>query len=419
MNKILIYILIFLSSNQLFSKKIDLDSLLSKAKTDSQLADAYMKIGNSYSMKEITKAIDNYTIAINYAKKTGDNILLGDVKLGLGSVYADANKLEKAEKILNSAYYNYFNKSDEGGIANVYTSLGRIKYLRGDLISAHEYWEESLNLYKLLNNDIKIAGAYSNIGIIYSELGNNKQSLENFLLAAKVLEKNNQKVYLTNMYNNIGIAYQRLEDYDSAEKYFNKSIYLKNVMGDELGTAVTYTNLAIVCLERNNNNKALEYSLKSLKIKKKYNYLKGLPVTYKNICDIYISIEQYDNALNYALEGLRISEDNDILKDEVSFNEYIYEIYDKKGEVDRANDYKNIFTTLNDSLTKLRNFEKEKVIAHENNKLLPDTIKQKLPKKTPKIKTSTSHYIIISSIIGVLFVVGIIIIILINRKRNN
>jgi len=420
MNKLFATILIILSVNILFSNSINLDSLLANAKTDSQLANAYMKVADSYAKKEIEKAITNYTTALNYAKKTNNNLLLGDIKIGLGITYSDANRLADAEKILNSAYYNYFNKSDDSGIANVYTSLGRIKYLKGDLISAHEYWEESLNLYKLLRNDIKIAGAYSNIGIIYSELGNNKQSLENFLLAAKVLEKNNEKLYLTNMYNNIGIAYQHLEDYKSAKKYFNKSIYLKNIMGDELGIAVTYTNIAIIYVEKKNYKKALDYSLKSLNIKKKYNFLKGFPVTYKNICEIYINLEEYDNALNYALEGLRISENNEILKDEASFNEYIYKIYDKKGEKGRAEDYKKTFTILNDSLLKFRNSEKEIAIANskDNMDILSDTSDIEEGKDNSKISPSTNHYTIVISIIGVLFIIGFILIILIMRKKK-
>jgi len=420
MNKILISILFFLSTSLLFSNSIDLDSLLSKAKTDSQRAYAYKRVAKSYSTKEIEKVISNYTTALNYAKKTNNNLLLGDIKLGLGIAYVDANKLTNAKKMLNSAYYNYFTKSDDYGIANVYMNLGSIEYLKGNLISAHKYWEESLNLYKLLKNEPKIAGAYSNIAIIYSELNNNKKALENLFLASKILEKNNKKLLLTNMYNNIGGVYQCLKDYPNSIKYFNKSIYLKEILGDELGIAVSYTNLAIVYTENNDFKKGLEYSLKSIKIKKKYNYLKGLPVTYKTICDIYINIEQYDNALNYALEGLRISEDNSILKDEVSFNEYIYKIYDKKGEVDRANDYKKTFILLNDSLLKHRNYEKEKVIANEKRDtyILTDTVTNIVPDNTTQVKSSVAHYIIISSIIVALFIIGIIIIIVINRRKN-
>lgn len=418
MNKLIIYILVFLTSNFLFSQKIDLDSLLAKAKTDSQLAYAYQEIANSHLSIDVNKSIENYIKALEYVNKTNNEKFIGRIKIQLGSAYINSNKLILAEKQLNSAYYNFFNISDDDGIAQVYTGLGRIKYLKGDLVSAHKYWEESLKLYKILNYRIKLAGAYSNIAIIYSELGDDKKALKNFKLAAKILEKEKQKTLLTNMYGNIGIVYQRMKDYKNAEMYFNKSIYLKKLLGDEIGIAIVYGNLAIIYSDKKEFKKALEYNLKSLEIKQRHNYLKGISITFLNICNNYISLKKFDNALNYALDGLRISEENNVLNDEAKFNDLLFTIYKNKGEQERANYYKNIYNNLKDSIEEIRNKEKALEINSDDKAIsVEDSLSKNDSKNETKEVNSINHFTIITSIIAVFFILGIILVILINRKK--
>lgn len=417
MNKLLSKILLIgLLSNSLVGQNINLDSLVSKSQNDSNKAVAIVKYAETLKGSDLVKEVATYKKALEFANKTNNNSLIGNVKVLLSSAYIKINKLDSAEKIINSAYLNFFEISSDVGIAKAYATLGKINYIRHYPIKAYQYWEEALKLYLLIGDELKIAGMFNNIGVVYSSIGDNKKALYNFIEASKIFEKLDLKKNLTDLYGNIGITYNKLKDYNNAEKYINKSIYLKNLLKDELGIAISETNLANLYIDKKEYEKALELTLKAVNTKNKYNYLVGIIPNYISICNIYIAQEKYESALDYALKGLNIAKENKILENEVDFLDLIVTIHKKTGKIDKAKIFEKDLLILTDSLNKIEDKEKQKNILNnsDNLKVQSDSLKKPINEnKLAEKPIFTNNLIIIAIILGVILLAIFIFI----RKR--
>lgn len=164
------------------------------------------------------------------------------------------------------------------------------------------------------NEHANIAESYDNIGLIYSNLGNNQKALE-FHRKALVI---NEKVFgqehssTAFSYNNIGLVYYGLGDYDRALAYFSKAMSIREkILGlEHPDTAISSNCIGEVYRNLCNYEEAMKYSAKALAIREKIFGLEH-PYTansYNNIGLIYYNLGNYDKALIYYSKTLAIRE---------------------------------------------------------------------------------------------------------------
>lgn len=164
------------------------------------------------------------------------------------------------------------------------------------------------------NEHANIAESYDNIGLIYSNLGNNQKALE-FHRKALVI---NEKVFgqehssTAFSYNNIGLVYYGLGDYDRALAYFSKAMSIREkILGlEHPDTAISSNCIGEVYRNLCNYEEAMKYCAKALAIREKIFGLEH-PYTansYNNIGLIYYNLGNYDKALIYYSKTLAIRE---------------------------------------------------------------------------------------------------------------
>ena len=131
------------------------------------LADAYFNIGKIFT------DINNHKGAEDFYKRALNLYLLLDYKKGmtkvnyqLGKGYINLNEYEKAEKHLNLAL-KLSKKYRKSLTQKTYNWLGILAYKKGDTQQAIKYYNQSLALAKIDNNQIEEAMLLYNLGEAY------------------------------------------------------------------------------------------------------------------------------------------------------------------------------------------------------------------------------------------------------------
>jgi tetratricopeptide (TPR) repeat protein len=106
----------------------------------------------------------------------------------------------------------------------------------------------------------------NNIGLVYSELGEQQKALEYYSqslpLTRAVGDHGGEAVALTN----IGSVYSALGEQQKALEYYSQSLPLSRVVGDRTQEALTLYNMALAKRSQNNLTEALNDIESSLKI---------------------------------------------------------------------------------------------------------------------------------------------------------
>jgi len=197
-----------------------------------------------------------------------------------------------------------------------------------------EAWKSELTLWNdVLSKYPKNGRAIHNIGIFYSQKGDNKKALEYYEKALRYYDEQTLNVSVgaygegrqevAGAYYSAGIALYSLGNYNTALKYYEKALEIDfKIYGEEHpNVAKVYNNIGLVWAKLGDYKKVLEYSEKALNIRLKvygeihptvagaYN---NIGVTYNKLGDYKKALEYYEKA--YAIYVKLLGEENPTTK---------------------------------------------------------------------------------------------------------
>ena len=222
----------------------------------------------------------------------------------------------------------------------LYNDLGTFYDINGNADSSLYFLNKTIQLATQQNDQEKIGLAYKNIGILYYDIANYKESLKNLITSVKINEqiKNSQgiadaKIWIgvvqeyglkkyrialryyfdalsnykilnkedriSYCYNNIGNTYNKLQNTDSALYFMNLSLQLKLKNKDSLSIGNAYNNIGTVLYDIKEYDKSLDYYFNSLKYREKMNDQNGIGSCYSNIGNIYLQKNELEKAAEY------------------------------------------------------------------------------------------------------------------------
>lgn len=158
------------------------------------------------------------------------------------------------------------------GKAQALKFAGLSNYKQGKLLDALDNFNQSIEIFRQMNDIVGEANILSNIGAMYSDQGVEDKALENLLQALKLSEKANDTLRIATALINIG------------------SIYMKK--------PITY-------------DKALENFYYAFDLSKRIDYRPGYGTALINIGETYYDKKQYDSALNYFDRSIKEAGDDD------------------------------------------------------------------------------------------------------------
>jgi len=330
-------------SAQVNPQKLVIDSLLRVANSSSGIekVTAYDKISRKYWNINPDSSVHYATLALTEAQKDKSDICFGEAYNSLGNAYSTKGDNETALK--------YYYKSKEyreqaNDLVKVAFSLNNISLALKDL----KRFSESISALKQAAELCNTAGDHQNEANMYQQIANQysvfhdlNRALEYAIKAVNIYLNNNITDGLANSYNFIGSLHKDLKNIDLAEDYYMKALDIWTKAKSDYGLSSAYNNLGIVYDMKGDNQKALEYYSKSLELSKKLEDSKGISIAYNNLGYIYIKINQLDNGIASYQKSLEISRENNDRESYLNTCNNIAIAYLKKNELAQSEKYVN------------------------------------------------------------------------------
>jgi len=376
-----------------------------------------INIGDIYKNNSPDSSLYYYNEALNISKEIKDI----DFQIEAYSVLASLKiSMEEYQKAL--IYYAL-----EKDLCVKTNNKEKLKYIIGNsgviYFYLSNYPKALSNFYDLekvaieLNDSFAIAAAYTNIGIIYKKLNENEKALEYFNKNLKIAEKINSKLAISDSYNNIGLIFQDRNNDSIAINYFEKSIEVSKEVDDFEGIAVANLNIGISKDAMHKCEDALLNFETAYEIAKKNKSKRITAEAEYEIANIYLRFSNSDKynfskkkqflneAIIFANDSYKISKSYDYLNTVKKVTKLLVEIYQKKGNTNKALNFALEHITVKDSIFKNENLE---AIQKMNAKYEIYKSKLEIAKKEEEIKINEKQIELQNTIINVGIIAGII-----------
>ncbi|MCB8963770.1 MAG: tetratricopeptide repeat protein [Bacteroidales bacterium] len=213
------------------------------------LAKSYNAKGICYLRRaQYGKAIQNFRETLTISTKINDSLILASAYNNLGIAYAKTKQLQDAKSC-------YAKSSD------IYRGLGELKHA---------------------------ATAEANIGIIHLEEGNFEIANQNFNAALKLNQKLQDTLKLASMYDNLGKTQEKLGEYKQSIAYYTLSNQYYRKLNSDYGIALSSIALARVKLALGQNAQAYNNLIEGQKLAIKNQEEAITMESYKLLSDYYL-----------------------------------------------------------------------------------------------------------------------------------
>ncbi len=275
---------------------------------------------------------------------------------GIGSCYRDLGELDTAEDYWNQALALGKSLKDTVGLGKMYSNLGILYEIRGDLDTATLLYEQSLGfLAQQEEETFELAAARNNLGLVYEKQGNYAKSAEYFLASLAGFEELAMDRGIAVVLGNLGMVYYKRKEYDQAIEYYHQSIGMKKKLNNLLGLASSYNNLGGLYETTNKLDSALFYHQKSLEIKEQVGNPLEISASYNNIGIAHYRLEDYERARDYQLKAYEIARQEESNSDLARSAADLGRAYLKLGQSDLAERYLQEALTLSERVGEREN----------------------------------------------------------------
>jgi tetratricopeptide (TPR) repeat protein/DNA-binding CsgD family transcriptional regulator len=224
---------------------------------------------------------------------------------GYLNTYPDSLLFYAREALLMAERIN-----DHLGIAVANSQQGVYYWAQGDYGQALSQYNISLESYQRMKNRTGKKGSakmLSNIGMLYSRLGDHTNAIQYFLEALKLAESLLANDIIPGIYNNLGILYKNRNEYGEAANAFERALTLYKVNHDFANVAGVYTNLGNIYQHQNDFDKAITFHHKALHIFDSLGLARGQMDCYNNLGEVLKLQRKPSEAARYYEPALLLS----------------------------------------------------------------------------------------------------------------
>jgi len=227
----------------------------------------------------------------------------------LGFMLAESNPdsafifLDKQIQWCRSAKY----KRGEAEALKIY---GNACQNKGDFKRSIRYYEDALIIANSLLDGKLVPGILNNIGLVYYNLGNYGEALQNFYKAIKGAEKVNNLNVKASVLNNISLIYVEQGKLEEAIANYREALVIYSSIGNRGRMILAYNNIGDVALMQNKLDEALE----NLKIGHESALVMQSPeyieMTARTIAGVYLAFDSLDKAESFYRKSIAIAKEN-------------------------------------------------------------------------------------------------------------
>lgn len=280
---------------------------IKQSNNDSVKVSLYLKLSNSFNVKERDSSFYYYNKSFQLAETVGLELQLADLLYTTADDFERKNSYERAISNYENALLLYQEIGDRRkvGFINNYIGFCFINLYAED--KAIEYYLKSLKICEEIGDEDGKAMNFIDIGNLYYDQGNYDNAKKYFQDALSIYEKLEDRAGIATCYTNLGNAYADDGYYEDGIDYYKQSIILEEEINDKVGIATNYNNLGDIYIQKKMYREAQGYFLKALSISNEINEKDLLAIVYLNIADVQLKIKNYKGAIKYSNISLKIS----------------------------------------------------------------------------------------------------------------
>ncbi|MGZ3920426.1 MAG: tetratricopeptide repeat-containing sensor histidine kinase [Bacteroidia bacterium] len=336
-SKLIIYILFLLITGRLSSQ------------CDSTLFVHYFDSIEKYLTKDLKKAMQYATVALNESAKCPNSPVFYESVFAISTVYDQRDLHDSVVALILPIIKNpkikistYHKARLEHKLSSAYISLLKLK-------EGLDFSLAALKDFESIKDERNATNMLINISNIYIQQNNFKQA-DLILRQAEQKAIHLNKRTVGNVYNTLGILYAEHQLYDSAERFFLLSTTAREELKDYSSLAWNYNNLGGLYVLKGETGKAITYLEKAMNSFKINENIVGQGAIANNLGELYVKLGNNKKAMeNYSLarQLYNISGDDDNLENLYS---NLSNYYENLGDFKTAYQYSDSLIVLKDTL---------------------------------------------------------------------
>jgi tetratricopeptide (TPR) repeat protein len=173
------------------------------------------------------------------------------------------------------------------------------------LRGAIDKYQESLSVWRNLDDRRMMAYSLNEVGLIYGDLGEYQKALDAYAQARALYEMINDPRGRAGMLSNIGWVYSTLGEYQKAIDFHEQALAATRALGDPYNP-LQLSNIGANYAALGKYPKALDIHLQVLSIRRARNDLGGQAITLNNIANCYEHLGEKQKALDYYGQALAL-----------------------------------------------------------------------------------------------------------------
>lgn len=283
-----------------------------------------------------------------------------DFLLNRGIGFYNLNNYTEALNYLNESLQIYKNIEDKKNIARCLNNIGNVYNNLGNYDKALDYHLQSLRIDEELDDKIGITSSLNNIGNVYQNINDHEKALEYYLKALQLTYEIDDKHAIATALNNVGNVHLSQGDFERALDFYNRSLKIKELIDDKFGIANSFNNIGIAYQGLQNSKKALEYYQKSLNLMEELGDSYGITSALYHSGILYLELQNLTKALSFLERALKKAKSINDEHLKMSCYKALSEIYYKKRNYKKAYIVLELYSEIKDNIF---NEEREKAIA--------------------------------------------------------
>ena len=224
-------------------------------------------------------------------------------------------------------------------------NLASVYYARNMIDSALYFFETEAHIWHELNDTLRLADTWANIGYMQTLLNRMDEAIENNTKALAYFRQMGQKRKVAIALTNIANVYNHMDNMPKCEQYILQAIEIQEEIGDKTGMGLSYFNLCTIFASTGLYEKGSKYGEKAIELFRETDNPTYLGRTLLRICRFLLTVPDYREAAQnpkipaYMKEAAAMVEktDNEIMKYELLYNEAYFEFvtgnYKKAGSL--------------------------------------------------------------------------------------
>jgi non-specific serine/threonine protein kinase len=198
---------------------------------------------------------------------------------------------------------------DKKGVSDALNNIGNIAVKQYDYRSANNSYKESLALRRELNDRAGTADSLNNLGVVAYEQGEYAQAREYYEECRIIRLELQDRIKLANLLNNLGAIATKQGDYAGAKQYYEESLGYRQELDDKSGIAASLNNLGELAHKLSDYDEAKDLYEASLLIRRQLGDKPKIATLLSNLGTVEMMKGNYFQALKLYNESLSYLEE--------------------------------------------------------------------------------------------------------------